>query len=106
MIEWEIGNAIDNTEKAIEDNMDPNEFEPNENFNYVNRDILNEAQFIGENSMANDEEIIDNNIYNTVLQSKSEKFQNQIKNDTEENFINNNDISIEDNNINTKELNN
>ena len=102
----QVLNAIDNTEKAIEDKMDPKEFEPNENFNYVNRDILNEAQFIGENSMANDEEIIDNNIYNDVLQSKSEKFQNQIKNDTEENFINNNDINIDDNNINTKELNN
>ena len=97
--------SIDNAEKAIEEKKNLEDFIP-ENNNVVDKGMLQEVTTIG--SMANsiykeDNTIIDKELTNIL---NNNKFQNDIKNDVDDNFITiGNDIDLS-NNLNnvSKEL--
>lgn len=101
--------SIDNAEKAIEEKLNPDEFTP-EKDNVVDNEMLKEVTTIG--SMANDvykedNTIVDIEVRNIVNKLDNSNFQNEIKNDVDDNFMNlGNDVNIYDNENNvSKELN-
>ncbi|MBR6071775.1 MAG: hypothetical protein IKP77_02955 [Acholeplasmatales bacterium] len=101
--------SIDNAEKAIEEKLNPDEFTP-DNDNVVDNEMLKEVTTIG--SMANDvykedNTIVDIEVRNIVNKLDNSNFQNEIKNDVDDNFMNlGNDVNIYDNENNvSKELN-
>ena len=97
--------AIDNAEKAIEEKQNLEDF-VSENNNVVDKEMLQEVTTIG--SMANsiykeDNTTIDKELTNIL---NNNKFQNDIKNDVDDNFIsigNDIDLSNNENNV-SKEL--
>ena len=101
--------SIDNSEKAIEEKLNPDEFVP-DNKNVVDNEMLKEASIIG--SMANnnykeDNIIADKELCDIANKLENDNFQAGIKNDVDDNFMNlDNDVNIYDNENNvSKELN-